>query len=136
VTDLSSSENSYLCDSGMATTPEHEGLHRIFAEDKAVLASVLSPVLKVDLPVPARMDELNVDLTEFKPVVERRSDTVLRVKAASGNPAEDYILLVESQTEEDWRPRWKQPIRAPPATSVSSPRPCWKARPALRYGGH
>lgn len=50
---------------------------------------------------PLEVRELNVDLTEFKPVVERRPDTVLLVKSASGNPADDFILLVESQTDED-----------------------------------
>ena len=85
----------------MSVTPEHEALHRIFAEDKTVFVSAMSRVLKVDMPVPADVTPLNVDMTEFIPVVERRSDTVLCVRTKEGNPAEDFILLVESQTEKD-----------------------------------
>lgn len=86
---------------GMSPTPEHEGLHRLFAEDKRVVASVLSRVLDIDMPLPADVQSLNVDMTEFIPVVERRSDTVLRVESGTGDPARDFILLVESQTDED-----------------------------------
>jgi hypothetical protein len=82
-------------------TPAHEALHRIFAEDKTVLPSVMSRVLNIDMPAPADIQELNVDLSEFKPVVERRSDTVARIISGSGNAADDFVLVVESQTEED-----------------------------------
>ena len=85
----------------MSPTPEHEGLHRIFAEDKLMVASVMTQVLGDAVPMPADVSPLNVDLTEFKPVVERRSDTVLRVEFGPGSHREDFILLVESQTEED-----------------------------------
>jgi hypothetical protein len=85
----------------MSVTPEHEALHRIFAEDKAVFASAMSRVLKVDMPVPADMTPLSIDMTEFIPVVERRSDTVLRIQAGAGKPEDDFILIVESQTEKD-----------------------------------
>ena len=87
----------------MALTPEHEALHRIFAEDEngLMLASALRRILKVEIPAPANLEPLNVDFTEFKKVVERRSDTVLKVMSRTGNPQDDFILLVESQTEDD-----------------------------------
>jgi hypothetical protein len=85
----------------MTVTPEHEALHRIFAEGEGVFASAMSRVLNIKMPMPASVEPLSVDFTEFRPVVERRSDTVLRVSFSPGSPLDEYILIVESQTEED-----------------------------------
>ena len=61
----------------------------------------MSRVLNINRPVPVHLEPLNVDFTVFTPVVERRSDTVLRVEFGSGSRDEDHILIVESQTGED-----------------------------------
>lgn len=92
----------------MSPNPPHEALHRVFRIDETVFASAMSQVLGVSLPVPAGIDELNVDLTEYVSV-DRRSDTVLRVRADTGNPADDFILLVESQTDKDETRRYSWP---------------------------
>jgi hypothetical protein len=53
----------------MTVTPEHESLHRTFAEDKGVFASAVSRALHIETPVPVHLEPLNVDFTEFRPVV-------------------------------------------------------------------
>jgi hypothetical protein len=66
--------------------------------------------LGVKLAVPQDLSELNVDLSETRPV-ERRADSVLRAEfavAGAGGVAGGSILIVESQTEEEEtrRRRW------------------------------
>jgi hypothetical protein len=92
----------------MPPNPPHEALHRIFRIDETVFADAMSQALGVSMPVPAGIDELNVDLTEYISI-DRRSDTVLRVRAGTGNPADDFILLVESQTDKDEARRYSWP---------------------------
>lgn len=88
----------------MSPSPEHEALHRIFADDRALFANAVARALDAKAPVPVRMSELSVDFTEFRPVVERRADTVLKAESGTGKPEDDYILIVESQTDpEDTR---------------------------------
>lgn len=92
----------------MAPGPPHEALHRIFGMDEGVFVGVMSQILNVPVPAPAGLDELNVDLTEYVSV-DRRSDTVLRVRSETGDPSDDFILLVESQTSVDESRRYSWP---------------------------
>lgn len=59
----------------MPPNPPREALHRIFRIDETVFADAMSQALGVSMPVPAGIDELNVDLTEYISI-DRRSDTV------------------------------------------------------------
>lgn len=90
----------------MAPSPEHEALHRVFLDDDGLFSRTVSRVLGIKIPA-GEMSELNVDLTEIRPV-ERRADSVLRAKFVPGGPAGDFIILVESQTdpEESRRMSW------------------------------
>lgn len=85
----------------MAVSPEHEALHRIFQDDKALFAHALARAMNVQTAIPADVDELSVDFTEFRPVVERRADSVLKVIFRPEDKQEDFILIVESQTDRD-----------------------------------
>jgi hypothetical protein len=92
----------------MPPTPEHEALHRIFQEDPGLFARTMARALNLDLPEPSQVKELSVDLSEFRPVVERRADSVLQAEFLIENPVGRYILVVESQTvpKEHRRKRW------------------------------
>jgi hypothetical protein len=94
---------------GMSVTSEHEALHRIFQDGRALFAHAMARALNIETPVPAHVDELSVDFTEFKPVVERRADSVLKAEFRTGNPEDDYILIVESQTDSDETRRMSWP---------------------------
>jgi hypothetical protein len=84
----------------MAVTPEHEALHRIFKHDSGLFARIVARALDVDTPAASHFSELNVDLTETRPI-DRRADSVLRAEFRVDDPGGDYILIVESQTEPD-----------------------------------
>ena len=92
----------------MPPTPEHQALHRIFQEDPGLFARAMARAMKIEMPEPSQVTELNVDLSEFRPVVERRDDTVLQAELLIENSAGRYILVVESQTdpEKHRRKRW------------------------------
>jgi hypothetical protein len=51
----------------MPPTPEHEALHRIFQEDPGLFARAVARAIKIEMPEPSRVTELNVDLSEFRP---------------------------------------------------------------------
>jgi hypothetical protein len=87
--------------SGVSPSPEHEALHRIFTDDTALFARAVARALNVEMAIPADVSELSVDFTEFRPVVERRADTALHVKFKAEDTQDDYILIVESQTNLD-----------------------------------
>lgn len=89
----------------MPVTPEHEARHRIFQFDPGLYSRAAERVFGIKLAEPSALSELNVDLTETRPI-ERRADAMLRVEFASGD--EGQILIVESQTEDDKtrRSRW------------------------------
>jgi hypothetical protein len=94
----------------MSVTSEHEALHRVFQHDPGLYSRAVERSLGVKLPVPHDLSELNVDLTEIRPV-ERRADSVLRAEFpadGAGGAGVGPILIVESQTEEDKlrRRRW------------------------------
>jgi hypothetical protein len=89
----------------VSVSPEHEALHRIFQHDPALFARAVTRTLDIEMTEPRRMSELNVDLTETRPI-ERRADSVLRAELMIENPEGDYILIIESQTDpEDTRRR-------------------------------
>ncbi|MBO0803063.1 MAG: hypothetical protein J2P25_08315 [Nocardiopsaceae bacterium] len=83
----------------MAVSPEHEALHRVFLNDEQLFSRAVFRVLGIKLPAD-KMTELNVDLTEIRPV-ERRADSVLRAEFVPGGADGDFILLIESQTEQE-----------------------------------
>ncbi|MGW1714254.1 hypothetical protein [Streptomyces sp. NPDC002156] len=75
----------------MVSAP-HEAMHRIFQHDPR-LFSRLSDALGFSLPTPVEVTVMPTDLTETNPV-ERRVDTLLRLKSADGS---SYLLAIESQ---------------------------------------
>ncbi|MBO0820604.1 MAG: hypothetical protein J2P26_07105 [Nocardiopsaceae bacterium] len=89
----------------MSVTPEHEARHRIFKFDPGLYSRAAERVFGIKLAAPPALSELNVDLTETRPV-ERRADTMLRAEFPAGDAGP--ILIVESQTEDDKtrRARW------------------------------
>lgn len=89
----------------MTLTPEHEARHRIFQFDPGLYARAVDQALGIKLETPPEVQELNVDLTETRPI-ERRADTILRT--VFPNREDGPILIIESQTEEDKtrRRRW------------------------------
>jgi hypothetical protein len=92
-------------------TPEHESLHRIFQKDRELFARAMAKVLGVPVPVPDQVTVLNSDLTEIRPV-ERRLDSVLLAEILVQTGASRYILVIESQTEQEEtrRRRWPYAI--------------------------
>jgi hypothetical protein len=82
----------------VSVSPEHEALHRIFQHDPALFARAVARVLDIKMTEPCRMSELNVDLTETRPI-ERRADSVLRAEFMIEDTEGDYILIIESQTD-------------------------------------
>lgn len=66
----------------MVSAP-HEAMHRIFQYDPKLFGR-LSVVLGFSLPTPVEVTVLPTDLTETDPV-ERRVDTLLRLKSADGS---------------------------------------------------
>ena len=88
-------------------TPEHEIRHLIFTKDQDLFARSIRRVLSVEVPAPVKASELNIDMTEIRPI-ERRGDTVLLMEVQEEGPDSRYVVVVESQTErdEDKRSRW------------------------------
>lgn len=72
--------------------------HRIFQECPEVLAPVFR-VLGVPMPPEGDVETLTPDVTEIKPV-ERRVDTVLRVRSKGGDH-NSVIVAIESQGKKD-----------------------------------
>jgi hypothetical protein len=60
----------------MVSSP-HEGMHRVFQKDPALLTRACQQVLHIPFPEPRDFAVMNADLTEIQPV-ERRVDTLLR----------------------------------------------------------
>lgn len=89
----------------MSVTPEHEARHRVFRFDPALYSRAVERALGIKLAAPPELSELNVDLSETRPV-ERRADTMLRAEFPSGEAGP--VLIVESQTAENKtrRRRW------------------------------
>ncbi|GAA3375624.1 hypothetical protein GCM10020367_44130 [Streptomyces sannanensis] len=81
----------------MVTSP-HEASHRIFQDRPELLAPVFR-ILGVPLPVPAAVEVLTPDATEIRPL-ERRVDSVLRVRSATGG-AGGFLLAIEAQGRRD-----------------------------------
>ncbi|MCD0453394.1 hypothetical protein LO762_30060 [Actinocorallia sp. API 0066] len=88
-------------------TSQHEALHRIFQEDTGLACRVLTEVLRLPIPPPEKVEIINVDLTDLKPV-SRWPDTLLRVESAAG----PLIMVIEAQTEpsDTKRRRWARYI--------------------------
>ncbi|HET9081964.1 MAG TPA: hypothetical protein VFO01_15815 [Trebonia sp.] len=86
----------------MAPTAEHEALHRVFHRDEALFARAMARVFSVEVPVPERdgFTVLSTDLTETEPL-ERRADSVFKAEFLVEDSTGRYILVVESQTDED-----------------------------------
>ena len=91
----------------MSPSPEHEALHRVFQYDEKLFARSLANILGKPVPEPTDVSVVNVDLTETRPI-ERRADTILLAHYLDGASTRHYILLIESQTddEETRRRRW------------------------------
>lgn len=86
-------------------TPQHEARHRIFKFDTGLYSRAVERALGIKLQVPDEVNELNVDLTETRPM-ERRADTILMAGFPAGS--DETVVIIESQTEEDRtrRSRW------------------------------
>jgi hypothetical protein len=95
----------FILDGHMTVTPEHEARHRVFRYDPGLYSRAIERALGIKLAAPPELSELNVDLTETRPI-ERRADTMLRAEFPAGDAGP--ILIVESQTEDDKtrRSRW------------------------------
>lgn len=89
-------------------TATHEALHRVFRESDDLFAEAVKRGLGVSVPVAVSAEPLDVNLTEIRPI-ERHSDTVLRVECESGATHEQFIVLIESQTEPDAERRMRWP---------------------------
>lgn len=83
----------------MPLNPEHEGLHQVFRDNEHLIARVLSQLAHREVPVPAGLVELNIDSSDFKAVLERRSDTALLVSFPPGSPSDRLVVVIESQTD-------------------------------------
>ena len=86
----------------MPPTAEHEALHRVFHRDEALFARAVARVfgVRVPAPEPGRVTVLSTDLTETAPL-ERRADSVLQAEFLVEDLTGKYILVIESQTDED-----------------------------------
>lgn len=86
-------------------TPEHEARHRVFQFDPGLYARAAERACGIKLAAATAVSELNVDLTETRPV-ERRADTILRARLPARGRGP--IVIIESQTKEDRsrRRRW------------------------------
>lgn len=86
-------------------TPQHEARHRVFKFDPGLYARAVDRALGIKLGAAAGVSELNVDLTETRPV-ERRADTILLAEFSRDD--DEMIVIIESQTEDDRtrRRRW------------------------------
>jgi hypothetical protein len=86
----------------MPPTAEHEALHRVFRRDEALFKRAVARVFSVEVPAPepGGVTVLSTDLTEIEPL-ERRADSVLQVEFLVEDAAGKYILVIESQTDED-----------------------------------
>ncbi|QVQ53303.1 hypothetical protein J4H86_05915 [Spiractinospora alimapuensis] len=78
----------------------HEALHQIFREDTSLICRVLQQFADADIDDPTSVTVLNVDLTEFKPLV-RFTDTALMCEWGD----DKHIFIVESQTEQEGEKR-------------------------------
>ncbi|WP_329547137.1 hypothetical protein OG548_25865 [Streptomyces sp. NBC_01356] len=74
----------------------HEAMHRVFREDPGLFARATRALDIPPFETPISATPLPTDLTENQPV-ERRVDTLLRIKAAGG----EYLLAVEAQGKPD-----------------------------------
>lgn len=86
----------------MPPTAEHEALHRVFHRGEALFARAMARVFSVQVPAPepGRVTVLSTDLTETDPL-ERRADSVLQAEFLVEDSMGKYILVIESQTDED-----------------------------------
>ncbi|WP_229683925.1 hypothetical protein [Nocardia camponoti] len=73
----------------------HEAMHTIFTHDAAAITHAFR-VLDLPFPDAVEVEQISVDLTETAPV-ERRADTILRVRTA----CDEFILVVEAQSSRD-----------------------------------
>ncbi|RLU86937.1 hypothetical protein CTZ27_24475 [Streptomyces griseocarneus] len=80
-------------------TSHHEVSHRIFQERPELLAPVFR-ILDVSLPSRTAVEVLTADVTEIRPL-ERRVDSVLRIKPLEGEDGEEFLLAIEAQGRRD-----------------------------------
>jgi hypothetical protein len=84
----------------MPPTPQHEALHRIFQIDKKLFARTISKILGADLTDPDKVTVLDSDLSEPRTHV-RKADSVLLAELLVETAETRYIVVIESQTDED-----------------------------------
>lgn len=86
----------------MSPTAEHEALHRVFQRDEALFARAMARVFSIQVPAPdsGGFTVLSTDLTETQPL-ERRADSVLQAEFLVEDSTGKYILVIESQTDEE-----------------------------------
>jgi hypothetical protein len=88
-------------------TPQHEALHRIFREDRELVARTMRHVFHRDVPVPRHVSILDTDFTEARPHM-RRGDSVLLAEFLVEESEQRYVVLVEAQLakDDDKERRW------------------------------
>lgn len=92
----------------MPPTPQHEALHRIFTHDSDLFARTIRQVFGTDVPVPSHVSLLNTDYTiasglhkRVPEVHDRRGDSALLAELLVEGRDNQYVIIVESQTDPD-----------------------------------
>jgi hypothetical protein len=89
-------------------TAEHEALHKIFQHDTELFARTMRHVFAVRVPVPRHVSIMNTDFTEVRPHL-RRGDSVLLAELLVEDPDNQYVMIIESQTDPDDEKAYRWP---------------------------
>jgi hypothetical protein len=94
-------------------TPQHEALHRIFTHDKTLIARTLRRVFDMDVEALVDVSILNTDYTaEPGGIPAPHGDSALLGEFLVEGQKERFIIIVESQTEEDPKISYRWPYYA------------------------
>lgn len=94
-------------------TPQHEALHRIFTHDKRLIARTLRRVFDIDVEALVDVSILNTDYTaEPGGIPAPHGDSALLGEFLVEGKRERFIIIVESQTEEDREISYRWPYYA------------------------
>jgi hypothetical protein len=94
-------------------TPQHEALHRIFTHDRKLIARTLRRVFDIDVEALVDVSILNTDYTaEPGGIPAPHGDSALLGEFLVEGRKERFIIIVESQTEEDREISYRWPYYA------------------------
>jgi hypothetical protein len=103
----------------MPPTPQHEALHRIFTHDTDLFARTMHQVFGTDVPVPRHVSLLNTDYSvvpglhkRVPQVHDRHGDSALLAELLVEGRDDQYVILVESQTDPDPDAEYRWPFYA------------------------